>query len=127
MQTTGGYECATCGDGLNIVGIIEHDCDEVLSVESLSHSEQSTLMYVEVRMVDHLGELDPEQMNHEDRQNLKLFAAAGLLDVAEGEGSRIESRSGPNWMDKVTKFTDRAWDLARDCRKARSERRRADE
>lgn len=117
MQTEGQYQCESCGEGLNIIGIIEHasdGCDPVLSAEDLSQGERSTLMYVESRLVDNQGELDLEQMNYHDQQNLKLFGAAGILDTEET----------PPMVDhggmEVVKFTDAAWDLARDCRQLRA-------
>lgn len=122
MVMEGDYQCVTCGDPLNIVGIVQHDCPRILSVENLSTSEQNTLLYVENCVVDHRGQLDPEKMNFEDRQNLKIFHAAGILEVAEQEGERVKMRDGMGWKDQVTTFTDAAWDLARDCRKARASR-----
>lgn len=117
MNTAGGYDCATCGDPLNIIGIMQHDCERVLSAESLSQSERSTLMYVEARVVDNSGELDPRQMNFEDQQNLKIFAAADILDVHEPEVHHADPRED---LIRVVKFTDAAWDLARDCRQMRA-------
>lgn len=114
MQTAGGYDCATCGEPLNIIGIIQHDCEQILSVENLSQGERSTLLYVESRLVDQAGELDLEQMNYHDQQNLKLFGAAGILDVEETPP--MVNHGGM----EVVKFTDAAWDLARDCRKMRA-------
>lgn len=114
METEGAYTCTTCGDPLNIIGIIDHDCDQILGAADLSPGERNTLMYVEHRLVDHGGELDLEQMNYDDQQNLKLFGAAGILDVEET----------PPMVDhggmEVVKFTDRAWDLARDSRQMRA-------
>lgn len=114
MQTEGHYSCTTCGDGLNIIGIIDHDCDQILDAATLSQSERATLMYVETRLVDHGGELDLEQMNYDDQQNLKLFGAAGILDVRETEP--MLNHGGM----EVTEFTDAAWDLTRDCRQMRA-------
>jgi hypothetical protein len=117
MQTEGQYHCGSCGEGLNIIGVIEHasdGCDPVLQASDLSQGERATLMYVESRVVDHGGELDLEQMNYQDQQNLKLFGAAGILDVDERHPA--VDHGG---MD-VVKFTDAAWDLTRDCRQMRA-------
>jgi len=101
-------ECATCGDPIDgIVEVVTHECDEILRAQDLTSGEQDTLLYVEHRMVDHRGSLDHEQMNWEDQQNLKVFHAAGILEVEEFT---------------VTEFSDRAWDLARDCRQMRAHR-----
>lgn len=119
MNTEGSYCCATCGEPLNIIGVMQHadQCDRVLSAESLSASERSTLMYVEARVVDNQGELDPRQMNFEDQQNLKIFAAADILDVDEPERHHSDPRKD---LMRVVKFTDAAWDLTRDCRQIRA-------
>lgn len=114
MQTEGGYDCATCGEPLNIIGVVTHDCDQILDASVLSRKERNTLLYVETRMVDHTGELDLEQMNHEDHGNLKLFHAAGIIEVRD---SMFE---GPHDTKQVVKFTDAAWDLARDSRQMRA-------
>jgi len=109
----GDYRCASCGEVLNILGIIQHGCDVILQPSSLTRSERNTLLYVESRVVDHHGELDLEQMNWEDRQNLKVFGAAGILDVKE-------SGNPYSHTDQVVKFTNRAWDLAGDLRQQRA-------
>jgi hypothetical protein len=116
----GTYTCATCGDDLDIVAIVTHECGPMLAAPDLSRRERNTLMYVEHRVVDHRGNLDSEQMNWDDRQNLKLFFAAGLLDISEDEGEKTRDRHGIKWMDRVDMFTDAAWDLARDCRQLRA-------
>lgn len=116
MQTEGQYDCATCGEGLNIIGILQHDCDTILGAESLTNGERNTLMYVEQRVVDHEGELDLKQMNYHDQQNLKLFGAAGILDAEESGIPHEETM-------QVVEFTDRAWDLVRDCRQMRAAQR----
>lgn len=114
----GTYQCATCAKMLDIIGIIEHDgCDTVLEASGLSRSERNTLMYVEARVVDHAGKLDPAQMNYEDQQNLKLFGAAGILDVDEPEAHHSDPRQD---RIQVVKFTGEAWDLARDSRQMRA-------
>ena len=122
--TDGDYTCTTCGEALNIIGLVQHGCSRVLSAETLSASEQNTLMHVEARLVDHRGVLDWAKMNFEDQQNLKLFRAAGLIETEPldpAEVDHIDPRRGAETM-RVTTFTDAAWDLVRDCRQARAER-----
>lgn len=103
------WTCRTCDDSVeNIIELIEHECDQILLAEELTRQEQSTLLYLESRLVDQRGKLDHEQMNYEDQQSLKLFRAAGLLDV---EG-----------VEHITEFTDKAWDLAAECRRLRAHR-----
>lgn len=119
MNTEGGRSCATCGEPLNIIGVMQHaeTCERVLEASELSRSERNTLMYVETRVVDHRGELDPRQMNYEDQQNLKLFGAAGILDVDEPEVHHSDPRED---LIQVVKFTQEAWDIVRDSRKMRA-------
>lgn len=125
-ETMAGYECESCGESLRgIVEIIQHDCDPVeFSAESLSRKERNTLMYIENRVVDHGGKLDTAQMNYEDHQNIKLFKAAGLLDVAEPKLDPGKAR-GPHdveaSVEQVGFFTDEAWDIVRDSRQMRAE------
>lgn len=101
-------QCASCGDSLNIVDVIEHDCDRILSADTLTSRERSTLLYIEARLVYHGAQLDPAQINYEDRTSLTLFSAVGIIDVQDFE---------------VTRFTDDAWDLAAECRKHRAAQR----
>lgn len=114
METEGRYTCTTCGDPLNIIGIIDHDCEQILDAADLTRGERNTLMYVESRLVDQGGELDLEQMNYDDQQNLKLFGAAGILDVEETPPMVNHG------VMEVVKFTDRAWELAMESRQMRA-------
>lgn len=103
-----GFECNTCGDEItNIVDLIHDSCDDCLPASALSSSERSTLLYIESRVVDNDAMLDPVHMNYEDENNMKLFAAAGLLDV---------ERTADLWP--VNEFD--AWELAWQCRRQRS-------
>lgn len=120
-----GYECEACGESIaGIVEIIQHGCSPVrLSASSLSRRERNTLLYIENRVVDHGGKLDTAQMNHEDHQNIKLFEAAGLLNVADAESGHPNTPGArdPNAVFKqVGYFSDEAWDLNRDCRQMRA-------
>lgn len=99
--------CNTCGDSIeNIIELVEHGCDQILSVEDLTYREQQSLTYLENRVVDHKGELDHHQMNHDDRQSIKVFEAVEILSVEEFT---------------VEEFTDRAWELAWGSRKLRAD------
>jgi len=115
METEGQYDCATCGEPLNIIGILNHDCDRILSAANITTGEQDTLLYVEARLVDHEGVLNLSQMNYHDQQNLKLFGAAGLLDVSEDRNPYEE-------VMHVEEFTERAWELTTECRWLRAAR-----
>lgn len=115
-----GYACESCDEHLGgIIGIVEHltECDPVrLSAESLSRKERNTLLYIESRLVDHAGKLAGSQMNYEDRQNLKVFRAAGLLEVSD---PMPEPGNAKENTQQVESFTDEAFDLVRDCRQLR--------
>lgn len=119
QETAGDYECESCGESIaNIVELVKHGCSPVrLSARSLSRKERNTLMYIEVRVVDHGGRLDPDQMNHVDRQNIKVFTAAGLLEVSDFQRHPERPRKD---IQQVESFSDAAWDLTRDCRQLRA-------
>lgn len=105
--------CRTCGEEVeDIIGFVEHDCDDVLTGPDLTKNEQSTLRYIEQRLVGHGGVLDRDRMNWEDFDNLKLFQALELLYVEDGQ---------------VEMFSDKAWRLARECRQMRAERGTSDD
>lgn len=120
--------CRACGSSItDIVELVMHEgCDEILRAVDLTNSEQDTLLYVESCLVDppsgsgftH-GDLDPARMNHEDQQNLKVFKAAGVLDVSEATHNPDDPRSD---IIEVEEFTDAAWRLAHECRKLRAHR-----
>jgi hypothetical protein len=104
--------CTTCGDNVeNIVQLLEHDCDRVLSAGNLTAAERDTLTYLESCVVDHDGKLDPQKMNVDDRNSLKTFKVAGILEV-EDEIDGVMT---------VTEFTDAAWELAWECRRLRAD------
>lgn len=108
----GTYTCASCEKLLtDIVAILDHEgCDPMFDAADLSRRERNTIMYVESRVVDNRGILDPEQMDVDDFANLKLFHAARVI-----EGDTTDRGI------EITKFTDQAWTLARDCRKMRAD------
>lgn len=114
------FECATCEKWIrDIVMLIDHaatDCDHIIPADALSSNEKSTLLYIEARIVDGQAVLNSSQMNYEDQQNIKLFAAAGLLDVQEKEPPVGEPQL------EVVEFSDAAWDLAAECRKLRGQK-----
>lgn len=124
-QDEAGYKCE-CGEHLHdIIGIVQHlsDCSPVrLTAESLSRKERNTLMYVEGRVVDHGGKLALSQMNYVDQQNLKVFKAAGLLEL--GPKTRDVHDDGPADpkadIQEVELFADAAWDIVRDARQIRA-------
>lgn len=116
-ETEDRYVCGLCDKHLgDLIGIVQHlsECEPVLlSAESLSRRERNTLMYIENRVVDHGGQLSLEQMNYEDRQNIKVFKAAGILEVSHPRRNPDNARED---IQQVELFTDAAWDIVRDCR-----------
>lgn len=112
---THGYTCYTCGEGLEtIVDIVNHrECPRVLRARDLTRREQNTILHIGSRLVDHGGELDPEKMNYDDRNAIKLFVAARTLEIED--------------FEKIIAFPDEAWDLERDCRQLRAIRRGDDD
>jgi hypothetical protein len=117
------YNCKCGAELFNIVEIIEHlsECSPVrLTVQSLTRKEKNTLLYIEDRVVDNGGKLAAVQMNYEDQQNIKLFEAAGLLEVGEPRPDPDDPVREDAQI--VEKFTDEAWDLVRDCRQLRAHR-----
>lgn len=113
------YGCEACGEEVEtIVDIIQHDCNPVrLSAPRLTRKERNTLLYIETRTVDNGGKLNSSQMNHVDHQNIKVFEAAGLLEVSDAMRDPDNPRED---TVQVEAFTDEAWDLARDCRQLRA-------
>ncbi len=119
MTEEDGYVCKSCDEPLHdITEILGHGCEPVpLKARSLTRRERNTLLYVEARLVDHGGKLDPAQMNYEDDQNLKVFVVAGLLEVSDAIRNPDNPRED---IRMVESFTDEAWDLAGDCRQLRA-------
>lgn len=111
------FQCESCDKWIrDIVMLIDHDCEHIIPADALSKQEKSTLLYIEARIVDGRAVLNSSQMNYEDQQSIKLFAAAELLDVQEKEPPVGEPQQ------EVVKFTDAAWDLAAECRKLRGQK-----
>jgi hypothetical protein len=129
MYDHNDYVCTNCEERLNsIVEVIQHDCDPVpLDARTLAPGFRGLLMYIESCVVDEGGMLDCEKMNHEDISNLKLFQAAGLVEVSEPThpdhmvGVRVGRTVRPeDRFRKVESFADEAWDVAAACRKLRA-------
>lgn len=99
------YDCATCGETVDIVTMLDHDCDAILSVENLDKRERQALTFVESQVVDNGGMLDFRRMNHDDHDAMRLFQARGLLEAEETDAGV-----------QVTAFFRRGWELAWECR-----------
>lgn len=102
------FSCRCCGEAVEgITGMVTHPCDVLLRAADLNQREQSTLLYVHTRMVDHRGFLNGDHLNYEDFQNIKLFQAAGVFRVEELV---------------ITEFTNQAWRLIAECSQLRAMR-----
>ena len=54
--------CRTCGSTImDMVDLVMHECDEILSVPDMTSDEQETLLYVEERLVNNYGSRSPER------------------------------------------------------------------
>lgn len=114
------FDCVTCGEPVeDIIQIVKHDCDRIVSADQLSSIQKNLLLYIESQLVDNRGKLSAEKMNHDDFQELKVFQALDLLDIEHGE---LQEQKGEAWTHKVIQFSDDAWKLAHDVRKARGEK-----
>lgn len=110
-------KCTSCSVKLeNIVDVLQHDCDKIASPEEMNKDQRSLLTYIESCMVDKRGKLDHRKMNQADWSELKFFHALGILSVEDMDHEDSEGHA-----HKVTKFTDRAWELAKECRRFQAE------
>lgn len=79
-------------------------------------TEKSTLMYLEVCLVEDFGQVDGGRMKKQDFENIKSFQQRGLL-VFGRVPSRLKLKN-THWVE----FTEEGWQLAHKCRKEQAER-----
>jgi hypothetical protein len=85
----------------------------------LTRDQKSLILYVETRCVDHDGLLRGEQMNQEDRENLKVFQESGHLTYGRVPAMMLSKLSGQtHWAT----LTDAGFALAHALRKERASR-----
>jgi len=83
----------------------------------LSKSEQSTLLYLETRLVDYGGRVDMRRMNSDDVAWVRRMSAIGFI----GFGRIVlqdHNSEGTNWVT----FSDEAWKMAHHLRREIADR-----
>lgn len=91
---------------------LEKVIEEGIEYSDLDSQDKDTLRYLESCMVDKKGKLDPEKMNFHDFKSIDYFAMAEIVEIEERDSSG---------EIKITKFSDKAWELAMKCRKDQAE------
>ncbi len=96
----------------------------------MNKGQQSLLMFLETRIVDHAGKVAGAHMNGEDFDQAQSWREEGLIKfgripTADINRPQIAHRSGTNtnWV----RFTDEAWKLAHRFRRERGDRLTAEE
>lgn len=89
----------------------------------LSRDEESILLYLETRAVDHCGRINSTQMNDKDWENMKAMKDEGFIDFGricheDAAPGRRTSEGGAHWVT----FSDEAFALAHACRMKRARR-----
>ena len=93
------------------------------TLETLTKSEKSTLLYLESCMVDGKGKAMWDKMNDEDTENIIDFIRDDLMTVQNPRPSyHIASIFPSNQYMQITHFSDEAWSLAHQVRRERSDR-----
>ena len=90
-----------------------------------TNEEKSLLLYLETRLVDHMGRVDGRNINAEDCDIAKKLMEEGLIEFGRISMRIILSQqkkglffNNTNWV----RFTDLAWKLTHEERRLRSER-----
>ena len=93
--------------------------------QPLSKDEESILLYLETCLVDNNGRMEEKRMKEVDFRIMETWKMAGLIDYSRLPFKEIEklrkmtsSREYTHWV----LFTDKAWELAHQHRKIKSER-----
>jgi len=87
------------------------------SLETMSKDERSLLLYLECRSVDYGGRVDALHMNAEDLTIAKKWNEEGFIEFG-----RIVYRNITNAGTQFVKFSEEAWKLAHEERRARFNR-----
>src|SRR5689334_1324943 len=87
------------------------------TLESLTKSELSLLLYFESRAVDHSGRVDSRNLNDTDRGIASRWNDEGFVGYGRIASEHI-SPSGAHWCS----LSEAAWKLAHEARKARADR-----
>lgn len=89
-----------------------------MEIKDLNRAEQSLLMYLETAAVDHAGRYDPRYLNDEDREIVKRWQAAGLLECGRVASESLSGSTLCLWV-RLPEATLRA---AHELRLARARR-----
>lgn len=92
------------------------DAVEVLG-SPLTRDEISQLLYLETRVVDHLGLIDARQMNSTDFEISQRWNEQGFIHFG-----RVSFNSIKHNLTHWVKFTEDAWDAAHKARRLRGHR-----
>ena len=92
---------------------IQKVVEEGIEYSDLDDQDKKTLRYLESCMVDSKGEIDPQKMNFHDFKSIDLFTMAGIIEIQDDRGN--------TGYIEITKFTDKAWELALESRKEKAE------
>ena len=88
-----------------------------MNLADMTRDERSLLLYFETRMVDYSGRVDTRRMNDDDMEIVDKWKAADFIDYGR---IRVADHNmdGSNWVE----FSEEAWQLAHQERRARAER-----
>ena len=89
-----------------------------MNYEDLTKDERSLLLYLEWCLVDHRGFVDMQRMNAEDTEIAKGWHESGFIEFRRVKMKNITDSHCTHFV----RFTDDAWKLAHQERKARSKR-----
>lgn len=90
-----------------------------MMTSELTRDQQSIILYVEARCVDHDGLLRGAQLNADDHVNLQAFQESGHLTYGRVPAAMLSKLDGTtHWAT----LTDRGWALAHELRKGRADR-----
>ena len=84
----------------------------------LTRKQLSLLLYFETCLVDHCGRVDSARINDEERALAKSWAKGGLIGFGRIAARDCTIGGGSLWVT----FSDEAWRLAHDERRARADR-----
>ena len=101
-----------------------------MTESTMTKDEASLLLYLEARMVDNDGTVDPRMMNKTDFDIAERWGRSGFIEFGRLKAREIEylasklpaSSGRPSPRSHYVRFTPQAWEAAHRERRARSER-----
>lgn len=100
------------------------DVQRAMNLETMSKDERSLLLYFETCMVDNRGKVDGRRMNAADHEIVKEFVKQGLITFQRlpfKHITELKDKAQVNAHYWIT-FSDKAWELAHQERRNRSDR-----